>query len=118
MPSSNLKETMEAQKVINQLQTQGGGGGQKAYTVNPSQPECPQCGTIHPPLPPGEKCPLAEPKTADGKKIDTSKFVVQLRDITISQMEQKNIKDPDKFFKFVIIELMKILEGYSEDNPQ
>lgn len=111
MTGSNLKETIQAQNMINQIQN----SGPKAYTVNPAQPECPQCGKIHPPLPPGERCPLAEPKTADGKKIDTSKFVVQLRDITISQMEQKNIKDPDKLFKFVILELMKILEGYKED---
>jgi hypothetical protein len=111
MAGSNLRETMQAQNLINQMQS----SGPKSYNVNPSQPHCHQCGTYHPPLAPGEKCPLAEPKTADGKKIDTSKMVVQLRDILISQMEQKNIKDPDKFFKFVILELMKSLEGYKED---
>lgn len=78
---------------------------------------CPQCGTIHPPLPPGTKCPMAKIKVKDGdkeKEIDVNKFLVDLRNIILSQAEKKNIKDVEKLFKNIIVEVTKYLEGYSE----
>lgn len=107
---SNLKETMEAQNIINQVQATG----QPTNKMTATQPQCQQCNGFHPPLPHGEKCPLADPVTEGGQKIDTSKFVVKLRDITISQLEQKGIKDHEKFFNHIVVEVMKAVEGYSE----
>jgi hypothetical protein len=78
---------------------------------------CSQCGTIHPPLPPGTKCPMAKVKVKDGKEekeIDVNKFLVDLRNIILSQAEKKNIKDIEKLFKNIIVEVTKYLEGYSE----
>lgn len=78
--------------------------------------KCPQCGTLHPPLRPGEKCPLAkiEVKEAGVNDTDVAKFVVDLRNIAISQIQSKGIKDGNKLFKHVTVEFMKILEAYSE----
>jgi len=78
---------------------------------------CQQCKTIHPPLRPGEVCPLA-PKDTSTHNIDDSsvnKFLVDLRNMVISQMDVKEIKDGKKFFQYVTIELMKILESYTEN---
>ncbi len=107
---SNLKETMEAQNLINQVQA----AGQPTNKMVATQPQCPQCDGFHPALSPGQKCPLAEPITEEGEKIDTSGFILKLRDMTISQLEQKGIKDYEKFFNYIVDEVMKAMEGYSE----
>ena len=86
-------------------------------TPAPTPGACPQCGTLHPPLRPGEKCPIAKVKVVsekEGKDIDVNKYLNTFRDIIISQIGIKNIKDPDKLFKNITIELTKFLEGYSE----
>lgn len=77
---------------------------------------CPQCKTIHPPLRPGEKCPNASQDVSKFGLDDTSvnKFIVDLRNIILSQLSLKGIKDGRKFFQFAIIELTKILEEYNE----
>jgi hypothetical protein len=84
----------------------------------PVEGGCPQCGIIHPPLRPGEKCPMAKVKVQDesGKEteVDVNKFLAQLKNIIISQAEQKKIKDYEKLFKNIILEVTKYLEGYSE----
>ena len=79
---------------------------------------CQYCKTIHPPLRAGEKCPNAG-MGSDAQKhnIDDSiinKKLVDLRNIIISQMSKKNIKDGQKFFNYAIIELTKSLENYQE----
>ena len=79
--------------------------------------ECPQCGTIHPPLPPGAKCPMTPVKVGNGKEektIDVNKFLVDLKNIIISQAESKGVKDYEKLFKNIIVETTKFLEGYKE----
>jgi len=77
---------------------------------------CPQCGMIHPPLKAGEKCPNAkvEVKSDEGKEVDVNKYIVIWRDVVLSQIGSKNIKDPEKLFKNITIELTKFLEGYQE----
>lgn len=77
---------------------------------------CSQCNTLHPPLRPGEPCPN---KTSDVSaygldETTVNKFIVDIRNMIISQMDLKKIKDGKKFFQFTIIELMKILEEYNE----
>jgi len=78
--------------------------------------ECPQCGIMHPPLRVGEKCPVAkvEVKEAGITPDNVTKFTVDLRNIAISQIESKGIKDGNKLFKHLTIEFMKLLENYNE----
>lgn len=86
--------------------------------AKPVEGACPQCGIIHPPLPPGARCPMAsiKVKTQDGneKEVDINKFLVDLKNIIISQTDSKNIKDLEKLFKNIIIETTKYLESYKE----
>ncbi len=78
--------------------------------------ECPQCGSMHPPINPGEICPnkKIEIKAAGLKDEDINKFLVSLKNICVSQIESKSIKDGNKLFKHLIMELTKFLEGYKE----
>jgi len=79
---------------------------------------CPQCGTIHPPIAGGKKCPNASiANEVMGTGLDDTaiaSYLVNMRNIIISQMSSKNIKDGKKFFAFAIIELTKSLETYNE----
>jgi len=78
--------------------------------------QCPQCGVMHPPLNPGQRCPVAkvEIKSAGITPDDVTRFTVNMRDIAISQIELKKIKDGNKLFKHLTVEFMKILESYKE----
>jgi len=79
---------------------------------------CPFCKTIHPPLRPGEKCPNAglgeDQKRFNITDETINKFIVNLKNIIISNLSAKNIKDGTKFFQHAIIELTKIIEHYKE----
>ena len=79
---------------------------------------CPQCGMSHPPLPPGEKCPNASvANEVKGSKLNDAQintYVVNIRNIVISKMAEKQIKNGDKFFQYAILELAKSLENYKE----
>jgi len=80
---------------------------------------CKQCGTMHPPIPQGQKCPLAsvasDPDKVGGLDDTTvNKHLVDLRNIVIAQISSKGIKDGKKFFQYAVIELTKALEAYSE----
>jgi len=79
---------------------------------------CPFCKTIHPPLKPGEKCPNAglgkDQKRFNITDETINKFIVNLKNIIISNLSAKNIKDGTKFFQHAIIELTKIVEQYKE----
>lgn len=107
----DIEET-KARALIEQLQqprlqSNGGSVG--------TQPVCPDCGLIHPPIKPGEKC-LGAPIQTGEKKIDTTKFFADLRNICVSQIEKKGIKDVERLFKNLTIEITKFLEGYEESN--
>lgn len=80
---------------------------------------CPQCGMAHPPLPAGEKCPNASvaSEVQDHKLNDAqiNTYVVNIRNIVISKMAEKNIKNGAKFFQYAILELSKSLDNYEEN---
>jgi hypothetical protein len=83
----------------------------------PVENGCPQCGIIHPPLRPGEKCPMADVKVqtkSTAKSYNVNEYLVTLRNILISQIEKNNIEDVDKLFKNIIVEITKYLEEYKE----
>ena len=105
----------------NQMMNQQQTNEQTSYTT-PSPPspvnvasssQCPQCGHFHPPVTDGV-CPLKQQKTESGKVIDPNPFLAKMRDIIISQMQMRNVKNPEKFFAYVTVELTKAMEKYSE----
>jgi len=79
-----------------------------------SSGRCEQCGTYHPPIKDGEKCPVAPVKGHGGEELDLNPFFAQLKNICMSQIQQKGIKNYKKLFQFIIIEITKSLENYSE----
>lgn len=98
---------------------------QQTFYSTPSQGDvmsrpdiCPQCKSMHPPLRPGEKCPNSG--VGDAVKntgIDDAvinKHLVDLRNIIMSQLTAKGIKDGRKFLQYSVIELTKALEEYNE----
>ena len=88
-----------------------------APSVAQSSDACPQCGSLHPPLPPGTKCPMAKVKVINNgveKVVDVNKFLANLKDIILSQCDKRKITDIEKLFKNIIVEIMKYLEGYKE----
>jgi hypothetical protein len=78
---------------------------------------CPDCGFAHPPVPAGSRCPLAKEKTASGEEINLEVIFTPLRNILISQIKKKDIKDQKKLFGKIILEVTKIVEDYKEVKP-
>ena len=75
---------------------------------------CPDCGYIHPPLAEGERCPLAKEKTVEGNEVDFTMFFSQLKNILLSNILSKKIKNHKKLFSESIVVLTKYLESYKE----
>ena len=75
--------------------------------------KCPECGLLHP-ITPGKKCLMGKEQTPSGTEIDFDSFFGDLKTIVISQVEKKDIKDPKKFLGHVLVNITKLLEGYSE----
>jgi len=103
----SLQEEVELQKITTQIKNTPLEGVKTTFSP------CPECGLIHPPLRVGEKCPNAPVETG-GKKIDLSKFFVDLKNIFVSQIEIKKIKDTNKLLAYLTIEVTKLLENYME----
>ncbi len=82
--------------------------------LRPSFGACPQCGKHHPPIPAGQRCPMAKEINAVGKEIDFSKFFVNLKNVLSSKIREKNIENTDKFFGELIVNIYKFIETYKE----
>lgn len=88
-----------------------------APTPAPIGNVCPQCGMVHPPLRQNEKCPNVASKVKDEKTdsiIDVNKYLNTFQTIIISQIEKQKIKDVQKLYSNITVELTKFLEGYKE----
>lgn len=112
IPQQTQAENLKEQSMINQ--TLASASGPPPSPVPTSFGRCEQCGTLHPPLKSGEKCPVAPIRSNDGKALDLNPFFAQLKNICMSQIEIKGIKNYDKLFQHVIIEVTKSLENYHE----
>lgn len=93
--------------------------GSAPVSSGPAPGICNQCGTMHPPLQPGQKCPLVSipSDTSDSSGIDDAiinRHLVDMRNIIVNQISSKKIKNGKKFFQYAIIELTKSLEVYNE----
>lgn len=113
--ASNIHETARAQQLIQELQNNN---TPKSGGISATQPQCPQCGTFHPPIPQGQECPLKPKKDETGQEIKPETFLRKMHGILVSQMEQKSIKDHQKFYNYLTIELTKAMERYKEENEQ
>jgi hypothetical protein len=98
----------------NVINTSGVQPGPPPQTYNPSN-VCEQCGLVHPPLKPGQKCPNVS--ISKDEKNDTglddgiiNKYLVDMRNIILTNMSKKGIKDGKKYFQNVIVKLTKVLE--------
>jgi len=80
----------------------------------PSNDQCSQCGLYHPPLRPGEKCPMAKEKTTDGKEINLDNFLINMKNIMVANIKKNHIKDIQKFSGHIIVALNKVIETYKE----
>lgn len=110
-----VKEDLINQKILEQIKNQP--------RPNFAVPQgafgsCSQCGLIHPPLPPGQKCPNAPLEVLDENgnklKVNVDKYFTSLKNILFSQVESKKIKNIDELFKKLMINTMKFLEEYKE----
>lgn len=79
---------------------------------------CSECGTMHPPIPAGQKCPNSKLNLPTIKDEEIGDFLVMFRNIIISQVEKKNIKNVKKLFQQSIITLTKFLENYNENEKE
>lgn len=112
-------EEIRAQQMARNMNMSPGGPPPNPGGLSPSLPQCSQCGTFHPPVRPGEICPMkpAVIKSADGnpsQQVEIDKYLVQMKIILVSQLSKKAIKDPKKLFQNMIIELTKFIENYTE----
>ncbi len=86
-----------------------------------SSPKCGVCGYYHPMTVDGS-CPMKQAnvgavpgtKSSTNNEINFENLYSPLRNIIVSQIETKNIKDPDKLFTYVIIEITKAIENFKE----
>ena len=79
-----------------------------------AMPLCPECGMFHPPLRQGESCPNKPAVNKDGKVIPFESFFSKLKIICKSQIDKKNVKDPEKLLNKVILVVTKELEKFKE----
>ncbi len=105
-------EDMKAQKLADQMALNNNPA--PSATLAGGQPTCPQCGIMHPPVSRGSTCPNAPVKNEQGDEMDLTKFFIQLKNICMSQIEVKKIKDLNKLFNGILIEITKFLEEYKE----
>lgn len=85
-----------------------------AASLQPTFNVCTQCGLVHPPLQVGVSCPMRPVKTITGDEINTSKFFASLKNIMISQIQKKDIKNVNKLMNDLVILNTKFLEDYKE----
>jgi type VI protein secretion system component Hcp len=130
--NSNIEQNIQISKKINNINLQSPSNNLTKSTTLPTQNNksiitniptglqlCKECNTIHPPLPPNERCPNAGLPQKDQKRFNISddninRYITNLKNIIISNLSKKNIKDGSKFFQHIIINITKIIEDYNE----
>jgi len=76
---------------------------------------CSECGTMHPPIRAGEKCPNAKVNLPSITDDEIGYFLSNIKNIIISQSEKNKVKDVKKLFQQSIVVLAKFLEEYKEE---
>jgi hypothetical protein len=75
---------------------------------------CPQCGTIHPPLKPGQICPLVEHKDKYGETIQINDGIVDIKNLVLKTIKNKALKDHNKLMIEIIENVKNFLNDYKE----
>ncbi len=78
---------------------------------------CHECGTIHPPIQPGQKCPNSSIEKQTGIKIDdaqVNQFLVQWRNIILSEISKSNIEDWKNEFQQITMIIQKYFDEKKE----
>lgn len=107
------------QRVLNELSSKPAvaNTGMHPAQVASALPTCPTCGMLHPPNADGSPCSNA-PTASSGNIVDLdmeiNKYLVSLKNIAVSQIQSKGIKNVNKLLQYMTIEMTKILEGYNE----
>ena len=76
--------------------------------------QCPECGLMHPPLVGGASCPMAVKKDVTGNTIDPTPTLNSMKNIIMANMLTKKIVDHTKFYRYIILNLTKLIEQYKE----
>jgi len=99
---------------------------QNIQNITPTRPTnqleldnvCPECGTIHPPLKPGQSCPIAQNKQqlkeSGLSEEKVSQFVQDLKNIIIANLSKIESKSAEKVLQEITIEVTKFLEKYQK----
>lgn len=82
--------------------------------INTAGSACPDCGVMHPPLPPGERCPNAKVDLPTMSDAEIGQFIGSWKNIIVSQLEKRNFKEPKKVFQQATLMIAKFLEEYEE----
>jgi hypothetical protein len=117
IPPAGNPSTGQNNAVVNQIQSTP--VNPNKYALETSFTGCPQCGMSHPPIPQGETCPNAsiEKITSENsntpvkiKDQDFNKFLVSMKNILISQLDQIEVTNPQEIFKHLTLKVMEALE--------
>ncbi len=80
---------------------------------------CPQCKVAHPPIPPGEICPMASQKIKqnNGKEVSidwSGELHTPLQKVLENLIKVKgyNEKQSNELFKRLIVDIVKTIESY------
>jgi hypothetical protein len=84
-------------------------------TIQTAGNVCPDCGVMHPPLPVGQRCPNAKANLETISDVEIGEFLASWRNIIISQIEKRNIKNAKKVFQKATVILAQFLEEYKEE---
>jgi hypothetical protein len=76
--------------------------------------ECSQCGKMHPPILDGSRCPAAKVKIEGVKDEDVRKFIGNLSNIILFNIESKKIQNPENIFKEITMLVAKYLDEVSK----
>jgi hypothetical protein len=112
----------EEQKVLNEIQSKPvASTGSHPTQVKSALPQCPVCGLLHPPNADGKPCTNAPSNPSGGGTanvidldMEINKYLVNLKNIAVSQIQIKGIKDVNKLLQYMTLEMTKLLEGYNE----
>ena len=114
--SSMGRSTMN-NNVVNQIQNTP--VNPNKYALKTSFSVCPQCNMSHPPIPQGETCPNASIEKITSKNSNTpvkitdqdfNKFLVNMKNILISQLDQIKVTNSQEIFKHLTLKVMEALE--------
>ena len=76
--------------------------------------ECPYCGYYHPPLQQGQECPMAKKYDSSGNEIEIGDELAKMKNILISNIQNKGIKNYKKFTNQIILELNRKIEELAD----